>query len=324
GDLCPKKFIRLGNFCYYFSDVEQNWVGASGFCKGIGAIEDETILLAVLDSGLSPHDNQLLLSNISERGDYNSYWLGGSLDVNSMVDSRIWRWTDQGNREVDHLANYWNENQPSTDDNCLSVSKSYYSSNRYYVRAADCHQPKKIICQLIPKGFRTIVNGSFYFSYKNNITPKKTWQEARDFCISLQPPKNFDHVDLAVLGLKIGTDQELLKEIAQQGDDVWLGGHFVSDEDDGLIWIDGRSIDQTSYFWHSDISGKPADDSAYYITDTSYFYYSYATVTSTNGHARSSLKYCYTGTDTRGRGKDCSYGLHFVCQAFKSDNNTIN
>ncbi|CAL4065711.1 unnamed protein product, partial [Meganyctiphanes norvegica] len=310
GRPCPKQFIRLGNFCYHFSDIEEDWVGARGFCKGIGVFEDETIWLGVLDFGLSLQDNQLLLSNASARG--GTFWVGGSKD-----SSRIWRWTDHRNREIDQLANYWGNNQPNIHGGeCLMVSKKNYRS---YVEAANCSRRRKIICQIIPKeiGFRSIGKSSFYFSSENNITPNKTWQEARDFCMSLQPPKNFDHADLAVLGLNRAPDQELLKVIAQQGDDVWLGGHYHRHKDDygryvgGFIWIDGRSIEPTSYFWHTDSSASERSHSNYFA---------YATVTSTNGHARSYLKDCYYRSSYD---RNCPRGVHFVCQAFKSNNNTI-
>ncbi|CAL4146060.1 unnamed protein product, partial [Meganyctiphanes norvegica] len=144
-----------------------------------------------------------------------TYWLGGSLEETS----DIWRWADYGNKEIDLHANYWYDGHPSSAGDCLMVKKEMHRS---YVLAADCSQRSKVICQIIPKeiGFRTIGKDSFYFSTENNFTPENTWQEARDICLSLQPPNNFDHVDLAVLGLNHELDQDLLQVIAEQGNTV--------------------------------------------------------------------------------------------------------
>ncbi|CAL4066447.1 unnamed protein product [Meganyctiphanes norvegica] len=104
-------------------------------------------------------------------------------------------------------------NHPTSESDCLMITKSEYRS---YVKAAPCSQHSKVICQIIPKdiGFRTIGRDKFFFSSENDVAPKATWQVARDYCLSLQPPNSFDTVDLAVLGLSRELDQELLKIIA--------------------------------------------------------------------------------------------------------------
>ncbi|CAL4062121.1 unnamed protein product, partial [Meganyctiphanes norvegica] len=206
------------------------------------------------------------------------------------------------------------DNHPNAAGNCLMVTKTTYRS---YMKAADCSQRAKVICQVIPKeiGFRSIFGrDNLFFSAENSISPKSTWQEARDFCSSLQPPNNnFDHVDLAVLGVSHVLDQGLLKVIAQHGNtSTWLGGRHIAYGNDSVSWIDGRSVEDMSYFLHQDHSTSLVESYPYYDV------YTYASVTSVNGHARSTLKFCCTDFScyANHHADRCPTELNFVCQAY--------
>lgn len=301
---CPDNFISLGNFCYHFSGIEENWEVARGACGGIGSIMNEYVIPAVLDLGTA-EDNQLLLKEVNTREDRH-YWLGG------YIEDERWQWIYNKEKDIDLYANYLSDRRARNESNCMRTTNT---TGRTYIEAANCTEQMKVICQIIPGyyGFRDIGNGKYYFSTASNTsasnwTTALNWTDARTECQSMQPPTNFDYVDLAS-SVDPDTDQQLLKIIAQYQSDVWLGGYSLRNDSHShgdygtprtFKWVDERIVDQTSYLMADSFSN---------YNDYSMTAYIYAYITSETGKTRARLVKHHMYRDHK---------LNFVCQAYKN------
>ncbi|XP_011503821.1 PREDICTED: lithostathine-1, partial [Ceratosolen solmsi marchali] len=127
-DPCPEKYVRIGQFCYYFSIHEYNWKSSANLCRGMGGnlVEFETIeenqdVIAVLQ-------NDTKLKN-------KDYWTGG------LNPGLLWIWTASA-RPI-----YYDIMQNIIDNGrCLKLE--YKTSNIYIYKGEDCGSKHRYICEL--------------------------------------------------------------------------------------------------------------------------------------------------------------------------------
>ncbi|CAL4144024.1 unnamed protein product [Meganyctiphanes norvegica] len=260
---CLPHFEIIGESCYLFSSLELDHVSASKYCRSLGVGHIYTISLAMLD--LNNINDQSLLTEIASRKA--PYRVGGEISFGFE-----WIWED--GRIINPVAPYWDFDEPNDIGNkCLMAdvhNSSYY--HRAYLYDSSCDTPMKFICQegniQCPSGFLQIGSYCYFKSWTNGV-PNLGWEEARDFCRSLDVHEDFT-VDLAIMDLDDQDDYQLIANIVSQEDAdgfIWIG---ATEEDelieDNFKWIDGRDLSEYSYYWKFDQPQKRSTKSNVYLS----------------------------------------------------------
>ncbi|XP_076796759.1 C-type lectin domain family 2 member F-like [Arvicanthis niloticus] len=110
---CPKKWIGVGNKCFYFSEHSSNWTSSQDFCMAQGA-------------QLARIDNQEELNFLKRYNRSSSYWIS----LHRESSKHLWRWTD--NTEYNNWV-------PIHGDETHGFLSDRISSGKSYI-------PRKWIC----------------------------------------------------------------------------------------------------------------------------------------------------------------------------------
>ncbi|CAL4251873.1 unnamed protein product, partial [Meganyctiphanes norvegica] len=90
---CESPFQGVNNGCYYFSDIQMNFVQAVDYCESLGNGHDYEITLAMLD--YDKEEDQAILDTVA-RGN-KTFWVGGKTENGDQ-----WVWLD--GREINLQA----------------------------------------------------------------------------------------------------------------------------------------------------------------------------------------------------------------------------
>ncbi|CAL4123264.1 unnamed protein product [Meganyctiphanes norvegica] len=249
---CLPEFEEVGSQCYFFSETPKSWEDAESYCKQLGVAYSKNVDLAMIDINYT--ENQIFLEAVKTKE--NAFWIGGK-DREGRGD---WLWNDS--RQMSLSSSYWFLDEPNNGDveTCTMASYTIGANfDRVYLYSQDCDTLIPFICQeevTCPYGFQRIGMFCYFFSGDNEV-PKLTWQSARDFCVTL-----YEEADLAVLGLDGETDVELLEIVAAKGERVFLGASDI-EEEDTWVWVDGRTLPKSLYFW--DFFNPDSDGNAVYV-----------------------------------------------------------
>ncbi|CAL4187894.1 unnamed protein product [Meganyctiphanes norvegica] len=184
-------------------------------------------------------DQALLVAATSKNKDF---WVGGKSE-----DGAHWAWLD--GRDIYLLAQFWYYTEPDELNNkCATTQVTTSGTNvRSYLYDSDCSESSYFICQTgFHLDFRRIGNHYYFISEELNLG-YHSWQDARDYCMSLSVPSGY-HADLAVLGLD-KDDYHLINTLVNgYTATTWIGS-LREGEACTYTWTDGRALGTDSLLW---------------------------------------------------------------------------
>ncbi|XP_063608909.1 macrophage mannose receptor 1-like [Penaeus indicus] len=208
GGACPPPFTKIGDECFYLSDVKKNWNDARRQCQGMGGD------LAV------PSDVPALDAFVFGKVEGPGVWIGGTDQYNEGV----WNYINGDPIK----AQDWSKSQPDNlgGEDCLEIRSYFDPPVNDYICSVEQH----FVCEIeisCPKPFIRIGMECFYLS-----TTALSWNEARRQCQQMGG-------DLAVPSDVKALDTYVFANT--KGPGVWIGG---TDQYNEGVWnyINGDPI----------------------------------------------------------------------------------
>ncbi|CAL4204481.1 unnamed protein product [Meganyctiphanes norvegica] len=194
---CDPPFENVNNGCYYFSDVQMDFDYVYEYCLNLANDQVHEITLAMLCYEVD--QDQSLLNAMAAKN--KTFWLGGISDNGDQ-----WQWID--GRDIYITAPFWDLNEPNQVENtCMAAETGSVTAHEDVAQSKifdhNCSDILPFVCQTnsikCPPDFILIENFCYLHS-KTFGAPNLHWQDARDYCQSLDVYEGY-HADLAVLGL---------------------------------------------------------------------------------------------------------------------------
>uniref|UniRef100_A0A7N6ADX3 Mannose receptor, C type 1b n=1 Tax=Anabas testudineus TaxID=64144 RepID=A0A7N6ADX3_ANATE len=221
---------RHGSYCYFIGRETKTFDDAKDACKSSGSY------LADVSTGV---DNAFLVSLVGMRSE-KYFWLG--LSNQKKIDEFVWTNTDSVR------FTHWNAEMPGRQQGCVAIKTGIYAG---LWDVLPCTNKEKYICKHVadgatptsapptinpPKcaeGWTKLVSRNYCFMvFSRNSQKKRTWFEARDFCMA------------------IGGDLLSIHSPAdQQYETVWIG-LSAPDPAAGYVWSDKSPLH--FQHWQSD------------------------------------------------------------------------
>ncbi|CAL4204483.1 unnamed protein product [Meganyctiphanes norvegica] len=222
-----------------------------------------------------------------------TFWLGGISDNGDQ-----WQWID--GRDIYITAPFWDLNEPNQVENtCMAAETGSVTAHEDVAQSKifdhNCSDILPFVCQTnsikCPPDFIQIENFCYLHS-KTFGAPNLHWQDARDYCQSLDVYEGY-HADLAVLGLQGQNYYNIMDKLIENYNGwVWLGAYRNGTECQ-YQWVDGRELPLDSIYWGT---GNP--------------------------HCGSQSKVCLHQWETSHRTyllDDSDYSYPFICQVFQDN-----
>ncbi|CAL4247784.1 unnamed protein product, partial [Meganyctiphanes norvegica] len=240
---CESPFQLLNKGCYFLSDDQMDFDGAAANCKSLTHGHIYEVILAMLEN--DKDDDQALLNAVTELDKI--FWVGGKTD-----DGISWTWPN--GQDIYLKAPFWDVHEPNeVGNNCTAAQRNTHNDTlttviRSYIYDHNCNDSINFICQKIkcPADFIKIGNYCYLQSWNYGL-PELSWQDARDYCLSLDVHEGF-YGDLAVLGLEGQHDYQLMNYIMVNNvNHPWIGASLSNEC--SYQWIDGRELPLESSYW---------------------------------------------------------------------------
>ncbi|MBN3307386.1 MRC1 protein, partial [Amia calva] len=236
---CTRGWIRNGVYCYYVGSETQTFDSAKDKCGSSGSS-----LIDIQDR----YENAFLVSLVGLRPE-KYFWIG----LSNTVDRLSFVWTNSSKVYFTHF----NSGMPGRKQGCVAMTTG---TNAGLWDVLTCDSKEKYICKQLavgvtvppppttptpascPDDWQSYGQGQYCARlYKKNTKNKKTWFEARDFCVAIGG-------DL----LSIHSDDELhdiYRDLTHYyNENAWIGINNL-DPNAGYVWSDGSpaSFENWSY-----------------------------------------------------------------------------
>nr|XP_015210001.1 PREDICTED: macrophage mannose receptor 1 [Lepisosteus oculatus] len=229
---CKAGWIRYGLSCYYVGSETQTFESATQKCRSF-----EAHLVDIADR----YENAFLISLVGLRSE-KYFWTG----LSNTADRDTFVWT---NTAAVHFTHF-NAGMPGRKQGCVALTTGTFAGLWDVI---NCDSNEKYICKHLADGVTTtpapttfptgdcpsdwtvMAQGKSCFKlFKKNLKNKKTWFEARDFCVAIGG-------DL----LSIHSEAELHEVYGNIGhfynENAWIGIN-LHDPNAGFMWSDGTSV----------------------------------------------------------------------------------
>ncbi|XP_026229722.1 macrophage mannose receptor 1-like isoform X2 [Anabas testudineus] len=235
---CKTGWRRHGSYCYFIGRETKTFDDAKDACKSSGSY------LADVSTGV---DNAFLVSLVGMRSE-KYFWLG--LSNQKKIDEFVWTNTDSVR------FTHWNAEMPGRQQGCVAIKTGIYAG---LWDVLPCTNKEKYICKHVadgatptsapptinpPKcaeGWTKLVSRNYCFMvFSRNSQKKRTWFEARDFCMAIGGD---------LLSIHSPADQQLLRYNPHRYETVWIG-LSAPDPAAGYVWSDKSPLH--FQHWQSD------------------------------------------------------------------------
>ncbi|XP_033854652.3 macrophage mannose receptor 1-like [Acipenser ruthenus] len=229
---CKKGWTRHGSYCYYVGSDMQSFTEANQTCKS-----KASSLVTVDDR----YEHAYLISLVGLRPE-KYFWLG----LSNTEDRDTFKWTTG----QDVRFTQFNVNLPGKKQGCVAMTTGVFAGLWDVV---DCTEKAKYICKHWAEGVTTTkapmttplptcpdawhAIGTSQYCYKyywNNVKNRKTWFEAREFCLAIGG-------DLLSIHSQAEKDSIYASVRYFYNDAGWIGLNIL-DSTAGHVWSDGSPV----------------------------------------------------------------------------------
>ncbi|XP_040911918.1 macrophage mannose receptor 1-like [Toxotes jaculatrix] len=222
---CKAGWKRHGSYCYFVGTETKTFDEATHDCKSSGSY------LADVSTAV---DNAFLVSLVGLRPE-KYFWLGLSNQKN--IDQFVWTNTDSVR------FTHWNAQMPGHQQGCVALATGIFAG---LWDVLPCDNKQKYICKHQAEGAAatpapptlkpprcadgwTKVGPRNYCFKLFDSSQKRTWYEARDYCMAIGGD---------LLSIHSAAELETLPE---RYETVWIG-LSAPDPDTGYVWSDGSPL----------------------------------------------------------------------------------
>ncbi|TSL34563.1 Macrophage mannose receptor 1 [Bagarius yarrelli] len=251
---CPTGWIRFNSFCYNIAVEAKTFSEAKTACGQTAAN-----LMQVSDR----YENAFLISQIGLRPE-KYFWIG----LSNTERADRFEWTNKQTVKFTHF----NVGMPGRQQGCVAM-RTGTSAGLWDV--INCDSKEKYICKKIAEGVTTTKEppatqplscpskwikkdpGSCIQIYRNEKDNKKTWSEARDYCISIGGDLASFHSEAETNNLPYGGGS----------DTAWIGFNILNDNA-GFVWSDETPSNYENWAY-----GEPNNYNSNELCAEASFYY---------------------------------------------------